>query len=90
MKHISVSQQIFGYVNKTLKQKMCVCDPVGSGSLRAKFELSDGPSTPSTQAVQIMSEGSALSEHGKEVVGSGYPVSLDKSVVATGICERTV
>uniref|UniRef100_A0A8D0AJG6 F-BAR domain only protein 2 n=1 Tax=Sander lucioperca TaxID=283035 RepID=A0A8D0AJG6_SANLU len=56
----------------------------GAGSLRAKFELSDGPSNPSTLAVQFMSEGSTLSGVDMELQGSGYRLSLNKKRFATG------
>uniref|UniRef100_A0A673ZKY5 F-BAR domain only protein 2 n=1 Tax=Salmo trutta TaxID=8032 RepID=A0A673ZKY5_SALTR len=59
-------------------------DNEGSGSLRAKFELSDGPSTPSTLAVQFMSEGSTLSGVDMELLGAGYRLSLNKKRFATG------
>ncbi|XP_051513275.1 F-BAR domain only protein 2-like isoform X4 [Myxocyprinus asiaticus] len=56
----------------------------GSGSLRAKFELSDGPSIPATLAVQFFSEGSTMSGVDMELVGSGYRLSLNKKRFATG------
>ncbi|XP_038588943.1 F-BAR domain only protein 2 isoform X4 [Micropterus salmoides] len=56
----------------------------GAGSLRAKFELSDGPSNPSTLAVQFMSEGSTLSGVDMELQGTGYRLSLNKKRFATG------
>ncbi|XP_048114194.1 F-BAR domain only protein 2 isoform X2 [Alosa alosa] len=56
----------------------------GSGSLRAKFELSDGPSTPATLAVQFFSEGSTLSGADLELLGAGYRLSLNKKRFATG------
>ncbi|XP_074667215.1 F-BAR domain only protein 2-like isoform X2 [Strix aluco] len=56
----------------------------GSGSLRAKFELSEGPSKPATLAVQFISEGSTLSGVDVEVVGTGYRLSLLKKRFATG------
>lgn len=59
-------------------------DSEGSGSLRAKFELSNGPSTPSTLAVQFMNEGSTLSGVDMELQGSGYRLSLNKKRFATG------
>ncbi|NXY23942.1 FCHO2 protein, partial [Atrichornis clamosus] len=57
---------------------------VGSGSLRAKFELSGGPSKPATLAVQFISEGSTLSGVDVELVGTGYRLSLLKKRFATG------
>lgn len=56
----------------------------GSGSLRAKFELSNGPSTPSTLAVQFMNEGSTLSGVDMDLQGAGYRLSLNKKRFATG------
>lgn len=56
----------------------------GSGSLRAKFDLSDGPSKPATLAVQFISEGSILSGVDIELVGTGYRLSLIKKRFATG------
>lgn len=56
----------------------------GSGSLRAKFELSAGPSKPATLAVQFLSEGSTLSGADVELVGPGYRLSLVKKRFATG------
>uniref|UniRef100_A0A1A8CTJ0 FCH domain only 2 n=1 Tax=Nothobranchius kadleci TaxID=1051664 RepID=A0A1A8CTJ0_NOTKA len=56
----------------------------GAGSLRAKFDLSDGPSSPSTLAVQFMNDGSTLSGVDMELQGSGYRLSLNKKRFATG------
>ncbi|XP_034566041.1 F-BAR domain only protein 2 isoform X2 [Notolabrus celidotus] len=56
----------------------------GAGSLRAKFELSNGPSSPSTLAVQFMSEGGTLSGADMELLGTGYRLSLNKKRFATG------
>ncbi|KAM6289395.1 F-BAR domain only protein 2 [Aegotheles albertisi] len=57
----------------------------GSGSLRAKFELSEGPSKPATLAVQFISEGSTLSGVDVELVGTGYRLSLLKKRFVTDI-----
>uniref|UniRef100_A0A3P9JM45 F-BAR domain only protein 2 n=1 Tax=Oryzias latipes TaxID=8090 RepID=A0A3P9JM45_ORYLA len=56
----------------------------GAGSIRAKFDLSNGPSNPSTLAVQFMSEGATLSGVDMELLGSGYRLSLSKKRFATG------
>uniref|UniRef100_H0XBR8 FCH and mu domain containing endocytic adaptor 2 n=1 Tax=Otolemur garnettii TaxID=30611 RepID=H0XBR8_OTOGA len=56
----------------------------GSGSLRAKFDLSEGPSKPTTLAVQFLSEGSTLSGVDIELIGTGYRLSLVKKRFATG------
>lgn len=52
--------------------------------MRAKFELSEGPTNPATLAVQFLSEGSTLSGVEIELVGSGYRLSLTKKRFATG------
>ncbi|MBN3294194.1 FCHO2 protein, partial [Polypterus senegalus] len=59
-------------------------DNGGSGSLRAKFDITEGPSNPSTLAVQFLSEGSTLSGLDIELVGTGYRLSLTKKRFATG------
>ncbi|XP_077318629.1 F-BAR domain only protein 2 isoform X2 [Lithobates pipiens] len=56
----------------------------GSGSLRAKFDISEGPSNPSTLAVQFVSDGSTLSGVDIELVGTGYRLSLVKKRFCTG------
>ncbi|XP_043919873.1 F-BAR domain only protein 2 isoform X1 [Protopterus annectens] len=56
----------------------------GSGTLRAKFDISDGPSKPATLAVQFVSEGSTLSGVDMELVGTGYRLSLLKKRFASG------
>ncbi|XP_064337512.1 F-BAR domain only protein 2 isoform X3 [Camelus dromedarius] len=56
----------------------------GAGSLRAKFDLSEGPSKPTTLAVQFLSEGNTLSGVDIELVGTGYRLSLVKKRFATG------
>ncbi|XP_042190594.1 F-BAR domain only protein 2 [Callorhinchus milii] len=59
-------------------------DDAGTGSLRAKFDITEGPSKPSTLAVQFISEGSTLSGVDMELVGTGYRLSLIKKRFATG------
>ncbi|KAJ3604765.1 hypothetical protein NHX12_026817 [Muraenolepis orangiensis] len=59
-------------------------DNDGACSLRAKFELSSGPSTPATVAVQFMNEGNTLSGVDMELQGTGYRLSLSKKRFATG------
>lgn len=56
----------------------------GSGSLRAKFDVTEGPSNPSTLAVQFMSDGGTLSGVDIELVGTGYRLSLVKRRFGTG------
>uniref|UniRef100_A0A8C5QR35 MHD domain-containing protein n=2 Tax=Leptobrachium leishanense TaxID=445787 RepID=A0A8C5QR35_9ANUR len=56
----------------------------GSGSLRAKFDLSEGPTNPSTLAVQFVSDGSTLSGVDIELVGAGYRLSLVKKRFGAG------
>uniref|UniRef100_A0A3B3C5N8 F-BAR domain only protein 2 n=1 Tax=Oryzias melastigma TaxID=30732 RepID=A0A3B3C5N8_ORYME len=62
----------------------------GAGSIRAKFDLSNGPSNPSTLAVQFMSEGSTLSGVDMELQGSGYRLSLSKKRFATGESHSSI
>ena len=54
------------------------------GSLRAKFDLSAGPSTPCPAAVQFVAENTTLSGVDFELVGQGYRLSLVKKRVITG------
>ncbi|KAM4809546.1 F-BAR domain only protein 2 [Rhinophrynus dorsalis] len=56
----------------------------GAGSLRAKFDLSDGPSKPSTLTMQFVSDGCTLSGVDIELVGTGYRLSLVKKRFGTG------
>uniref|UniRef100_A0A8D2KRR7 SH3GL interacting endocytic adaptor 1 n=1 Tax=Varanus komodoensis TaxID=61221 RepID=A0A8D2KRR7_VARKO len=56
----------------------------GVGSLLARFQLSEGPSKPSTLVVQFTSEGSTLSSCDIELVGAGYRFSLIKKRFAAG------
>lgn len=65
------------------------CDDNGTGSLRARFELSNGPSSPGTISAQFSCEGTTLSGADFELIGLGYRVSLIKRRVITGkyICE---
>jgi hypothetical protein len=59
-------------------------DQHGHGSLRAKFEVSAGPSHPSQAAAQFLCEGHTLSGVDFELLGSGYRVSLVKKRFITG------
>ncbi|KAI4535700.1 hypothetical protein MG293_014027 [Ovis ammon polii] len=65
-------------------------DNGGSGSLRAKFDLSEGPSKPTTLAVQFLSEGSTLSGVDTELVGTGYRLSLVKKRFATELLNTHI
>ncbi|XP_037548309.1 F-BAR domain only protein 2, partial [Nematolebias whitei] len=56
----------------------------GAGSLRAKFDLSNGPSSPSTLAMQFMNDSSTLSGVDMELQGTRYRLSLNKKRFATG------
>ncbi|NXP17450.1 SGIP1 protein, partial [Scytalopus superciliaris] len=58
----------------------------GVGSLLARFQLSEGPSSPAPLAVQFTSEGSTLSGCDIELVGAGYRFSLIKKRFAAGRC----
>ena len=55
-----------------------------SGSLRAKFDVTAGPSRPATAAVQFKGEGSTLSGVDFELIGPGYRTSLVKKRFLTG------
>ncbi|NXA03900.1 SGIP1 protein, partial [Sapayoa aenigma] len=59
----------------------------GVGSLLARFQLSEGPSSPAPLAVQFTSEGSTLSSCDIELVGAGYRFSLIKKRFAAGRCS---
>lgn len=74
-------------MNITFKFYLNVCLTPGAGTLRAKFELSNGPSTPSTLAVQFLNEGTTLSGADMELQGSGYRLSLNKKRFATGTTD---
>lgn len=54
------------------------------GSIRAKFSLSGGKSTPSTTALQFIAEGATLSGVEFELFGSGYRISLAKKRFGAG------
>ncbi|BES89771.1 SAFF [Nesidiocoris tenuis] len=56
----------------------------GVGSLRARFELSDGPADQTRIAAQFNCEGTTLSGIGFVLVGSGYRVSLVKRRFVSG------
>ncbi|RMC08794.1 hypothetical protein DUI87_15045 [Hirundo rustica rustica] len=60
----------------------------GVGSLLARFQLSEGPSSPAPLAVQFTSEGSTLSSCDIELVGAGYRFSLIKKRFAAGPARR--
>ena len=55
-----------------------------SGSIRAKFELTEGPSKPATLAVQFSSDGTTLSNLDIELLTTSYRLSLVKKRFATG------
>ncbi|XP_050678615.1 F-BAR domain only protein 2 [Leptidea sinapis] len=61
----------------------------GVGSLKARFELSNGPSKKSTIAAQFNCEGATLSGIEFELIGSGYRLSLVKRRFVSGkyICD---
>nr|XP_053633348.1 F-BAR domain only protein 2-like [Cherax quadricarinatus] len=61
----------------------------GIGSLRAKFEVAAGPSTPATVSAQFNCEGTTISGLEFCLVGSGYRVSLIKKRFVSGkyICD---
>ncbi|KAF4533532.1 hypothetical protein B566_EDAN001017 [Ephemera danica] len=57
----------------------------GVGSLRARFELSNGPGSQGTIATQFNCEGTTLSGAEFELVGSGYRLSLVKRRFVSGV-----
>lgn len=61
----------------------------GVGSLRARLEVTNGPSNQSTIATQFNCEGTTLSGLEFELVGSGYRLSLVKRRFVSGkyICD---
>ncbi|GFS13529.1 FCH domain only protein 2 [Elysia marginata] len=61
-----------------------VSEQESDGCIRAKFDLSGGPSKPSTTAVQFAAEGATLSGADFELAGPGYRISLLKKRFATG------
>lgn len=61
-----------------------VSEDGSDGCIRAKFVLKDGPSKPSTTAVQFVSEGSSLSGIDFELLGPGYRISLLKKRFGAG------
>ncbi|CAG9114966.1 unnamed protein product [Plutella xylostella] len=64
----------------------------GVGSLKARFELSRGPSAKATISAQFNCEGATLSGIEFELVGSGYRLSLVKRRFVSGkyICDSEV
>ncbi|XP_041976992.1 F-BAR domain only protein 2 [Aricia agestis] len=64
-------------------------DDRGVGSLKARFELTNGPSTKKTISAQFNCEGATLSGIEFELIGSGYRLSLVKRRFVSGkyICD---
>ncbi|XP_055325311.1 F-BAR domain only protein 2 isoform X4 [Sitodiplosis mosellana] len=64
-------------------------DNNGVGTLRARLDVSNGPSNPSLISTQFNCEGTTLSGIEFELVGSGYRLSLVKRRFVSGkyICE---
>lgn len=56
----------------------------GVGSLRAKFDVAAGPSTPTTVSAQFNCENTTVSGLEFSLVGSGYRVSLVKKRFVSG------
>lgn len=56
----------------------------GVGSLRGKFEVAAGPSTPTTVSTQFNCEGTTISGLEFNLLGSGYRVSLVKKRFVSG------
>ncbi|KAG1693492.1 F-BAR domain only protein 2 [Nymphon striatum] len=59
-------------------------DGGGLGSLRARFDLSSGPTTPSQMSVQFACEGTSSSGVEFELAGLGYRLSLVKKRCIAG------
>lgn len=61
----------------------------GVGSLLARLELENGPSTPATISTQFNCEGTTLSGIDFQLVGPGYRLSLVKRRFISGkyICD---
>lgn len=63
----------------------------GVGTLRARLELSDGPSTPALLTTQFNCEGTTLSGIEFELLGPGYRVSLVKKRFVSGtFCKENI
>ncbi|XP_076308979.1 F-BAR domain only protein 2 isoform X2 [Tachypleus tridentatus] len=60
------------------------CEGAGIGSLRARFDLSTGPSTPSTLIAKFSCQGTSLSGADFELACTGYRLSLVKKQVMAG------
>merc|ERR1711936_868141 len=56
----------------------------GVGSIRARFQLSDGPGSPGTIAAQFNCEGTTLSGVDFELMTTGYRLSLTKKRFVSG------
>nr|BAN20956.1 conserved hypothetical protein [Riptortus pedestris] len=65
------------------------CDKHGVGSLRGRFEVSNGPSSLATISAQFNCEGATLSGLDFQLVGHGYRISLVKKRFVSGkyICD---
>ena len=61
-----------------------VSNAAAQGTLRAKFELTEGPSKPSTLAVQFSSEGTTLSGLDIDLLNTSYRLSLIKKRFTSG------
>lgn len=56
----------------------------GLGSIKAKFDISNGPSSPSAVNVQFSCQDTILSGLDFELIGSGYRLSMIKRQFSTG------
>ncbi|KAK2178953.1 hypothetical protein NP493_522g02037 [Ridgeia piscesae] len=57
----------------------------GGGSIHAKFDVANGPSTPSTVAIRFLCDGTTMSGIDFDLIGTGYRTSLVKKKFFTGI-----
>lgn len=80
----SILMKTFFFMAVMLSRCPSRCASPGVGSLLARFQLSEGPSKPSSLAVQFTSEGSTLSGCDIELAGPGYRFSLIKKRFAAG------
>lgn len=63
--------------------------PAGAGTLKARFDLTQGPGAPTTVAAQFCCEGATLSGAKFELVAPGYRLSLVKHRFVSGkyLCD---
>lgn len=65
-------------------------DGGGVGSLRGRFQLTNGPGNPGTIAAQFNCEGTTLSGVDFELMTNGYRLSLTKKRFVSGSYTSTI